>query len=185
VAEAVASQANLYRQQIKEALREAALESAPLPVGRDKDLFMNRAFFVEQAQTEAFEKKLYSLGESFQDAVHFKYAGPLPPYSFTGCEIAAVTPAMLEEARQTLELGERFTREEFTHQVRKLSLARHPDRNTGDSSATERFKQLLAAGALLDRFFAQCGEEFVKSNLPDMIFLVAKEFGRKEYLEWV
>jgi len=186
VGEAVASQANLYRQQIKEVLREAALESAPLPMGRDKDLFMNVAFFVEQTQTEAFEKKLYSLGESFHDAVHFKYAGPLPPYSFTGCEIAAVTPAMLEEARQTLELGERFTREEFTHQVRKLSLARHPDRNAGDSSAAERFKQLLAAGTLLERFFAQCnGEEFVKNNLPDTIFLVAKGFGRKEHLEWV
>ena len=185
VAAAVENQAGVYRRQIKVALSEAALESAPLPVGRDKDLFMNMAFFVGETQTEAFEKKLYSLGESFQDAVHFKYAGPLPPYSFTGCEIAAVTPAMLEEARKTLELGERFTREEFTNQSRKLSLAWHPDRNARDSSATERFKQFLAAGILLERFFAQCGEEFVKSNLPDMIFLVAKEFGRKEHLEWV
>ncbi|MBI1953445.1 MAG: GvpL/GvpF family gas vesicle protein [Candidatus Omnitrophica bacterium] len=184
VAEAVTNQAELYRQQIKEALREVALESAPLPVGRDKDLFMNMAFFVGETQTEAFEKKLYFLGESFQDAVHFKYAGPLPPYSFTGCEIAAVTPAMLEEVRQTLGLGERFTREEFTNQYRRLSLAWHPDRNAGDPSATERFKRLLTAGALLERFFAQCKGEFVKSALPDTIFLVAKEFGRKEHLEW-
>jgi hypothetical protein len=186
VAAVIANRAELYRQQIKEALREASLEYAPLPMGRDKDLFMNMAFFVEQTQTEAFEKKLYSLGESFQDAVHFKYAGPLPPYSFTGCEVAAVTPAMLEEARKTLGLGERFTREEFTSQCRKLSLAWHPDRNAGDPSAAERFKQLLTAGALLERFFAQGnGEEFVKSNLPDTLFLVGRELGRKEHLEWV
>lgn len=185
MARAVGRHAEVCQRRIQESLCEVAIESVPLPLKREQELFMNRAFFVEGERQEAFEKKIYELGESFHDAVHFKYAGPLPPYSFTGCEIAAVTPAMLEEARQTLELGERFTREEFTHQVRKLSLARHPDRNTGDPTAAERFKQLLTAVALLDRFFAQCGEEFVKSNLPDMVFLVAKEFGRKEHLEWV
>jgi len=185
MAGAVGRHAQVCRRRIQESLCEVALESVPLPLKREQELFMNRAFFVEGERQEAFEKKIYELGESFQDAVHFNYAGPLPPYSFTGCEIAAVTPDMLEEARKTLELGERFSREEFTHQYRKLLLARHPDRNAGDPAAAERFKQLLTAVALLDRFFAQCGEEFVKSNLPDTIFLVAKEFGRKEHLEWV
>jgi hypothetical protein len=186
MAKAVGRHAEVCRRRIQDTLCEVALESAPLALKRDTELFMNRAFFVEGERVEAFEKKLYELGESFHDAVHFKYAGPLPPYSFTGCEITVATPAMLEEARQQLELGEAFTREEFNDRYRKLSLAWHPDRHEGDRAiAAERFKQLSAAGELLERFFAQHPDGFVKGSLPDTIFLVAKAVGYKEHLEWV
>lgn len=186
MARAVGRHAEACQRRIQESLCEVALESAPLPLKREPELFMNRAFFVEGERQEAFEKKIYELGESFHDAVHFKYAGPLPPYSFTGCEIMAVTPAILEEARQLLELGEAFTKEEFIDRYRKLSLAWHPDRHEGDRVvAAERFKKLSAAGELLERFFAQHPDAFVKGNLPDTIFLVAKAVGYKEHLEWV
>jgi hypothetical protein len=185
MAKAVGRHAQVCQRRIQESLCEVALESVPLPLKRETELFMNRAFFVEGERQEAFEKKIYELGESFHDAVHFKYAGPLPPYSFTGCEITAATPAMLDEARQVLELGETFTKDQFSDQHRKLSLLWHPDRQPGNPEAVERFKRLSASAELLDRFFAQQGQEFVKNSLPETIFLVAKAVGYKEHLEWV
>jgi hypothetical protein len=186
MARAVGRHAEVCQRRIQESLCEVALESVPLPLKREPELFMNRAFFVEGERQETFEKKIYELGESFHDAVHFKYAGPLPPYSFTGCEITAVTPAMLEEARQTLQLEETFTEEEFTGRYRGLLLKWHPDRQGADpTEARERFKQISASGKLLELFFAQHGPEFAKDALPERIFLVVKEIGHKEHLEWV
>lgn len=186
VAGAVAKYAEVCRQKIKETLCEVSLESDPLPMKREQELFMNRAFFVEEGSVEAFEKKLFSLGESFQEAVHFKYVGPLPPYSFTGCGIKAVTPAVLDEARQVLGLGETFTQEEFTDRYRKLLLKWHPDCQTGDAEeALEKSKSLSSTGKILELFFRQYGEKFDKESLPETILLVEKELGYKEHLEWV
>lgn len=186
VAGAVAKYAEVCRQKIKETLCEVSLESCPLPMKRDQELFMNKAFFVEEGRVEAFEKKLVSLGESFQEAVHFKYAGPLPPYSFTGCEIKAITSAVLDEARQVLGLGETFTQEEFTDRYHKLLLKWHPDCQTLDTEeALEKSKSLSSAGKILELFFRQYGEKFDKENIPETILLVEKELGCKEHLEWV
>lgn len=147
VAEQVARQAEQFGRRIEEALRGIALDCSPLPRGKDQDLFLNMGFFVEEAKTGAFERSLYELGECFHDAVHFKYAGPLPPYTFTGYEITVATAGMLEEARRLLELGETFTAEEFLHRYRRLSLAWHPDRNLGDPLVAEHFKRVVAACA--------------------------------------
>jgi len=189
MAEAVVRKAEEYSAQIQQGLCEIALESAPLKkTQRDQELFMNRGFFLEREKMESFEKKIYSLAEAFQEVVHFKYAGPLPPYSFTGFEIRVTDPALFEEARKQLELGKRFTPQELKESYRRLSMKWHPDRMaaTGEdlSEAAERFKRLAAAYGLFELFFEQCGAAFSQDELPETTLLVVKAFGSKQP-EWV
>jgi len=53
---------------------------------------------------------------------------------------------------QILEVDRKATQEEIKQAYRKLALQYHPDRNSGDSRAEERFKEISEAyGVLMDR----------------------------------
>jgi hypothetical protein len=68
------------------ALRRMAAEATQGATMGDT-MVLNAAFLVRKADFSRFEKNLQTLGKRYEGRMDFKYAGPLPPYSFTGMSL--------------------------------------------------------------------------------------------------
>jgi hypothetical protein len=65
------------------ALKQVAVDVSQGATLGDTMVF-NAAFLVRKAGFPKFERALQTLGKRQNGRLDFKYAGPLPPYSFTG-----------------------------------------------------------------------------------------------------
>lgn len=166
VAIEVAKRRRDYLEDIEKVLKKASLKSTPL-IKKDEGVIANTAFLVERDKEAEFEKSIYSLGERYEGRLRFKYAGPLPPYSFTGIEIRVVSLKILDEARKELGLGEEGSLKEVKKAYRNLSLRYHPDRSKEEKEkAEERFKRIAHSYQLL---YSYC------RNSPSLGYSLKKE----------
>jgi Gas vesicle synthesis protein GvpL/GvpF/DnaJ domain len=124
---------------------------------RTPQTVFNAAFLVQEERTKPFEEAIHRLGEVHGRILKFRYAGPLPCYSFVNLHVMMVEFEAVDEARRTLGLGDHITLSQIKHAYRKLAPRCHPDRNSTDAQAKERFEKLAASYQLLLGFWETVG----------------------------
>ncbi len=149
VAAQMVKRARLLTEEIQSALGKEAVTSASLKPSNKETSVTNLGFLVSQDRQEPFEKAIYALGDRYGDQLKFKYAGPFPPYSFTGLELFPTDEEKLFNARDLLGVEENFTVAELRQSYRRQSVKIHPDQHGGDPAAEESFKQFRQAYDLL------------------------------------
>ena len=97
------------------------------------------------------------MGDRNGRILKFRYAGPLPCYSFVNLHVMMVEFQAVDEARKTLGLGDHITLSQIKQAFRKLAPQCHPDRNSTDTEAKERFEKLAASYQLLLGFWETVG----------------------------
>ena len=113
------------------------------------ELVMNVAFLVDRDRQREFDEGVQRLDELFQNEINFRVIGPLPAYSFSTVEVTRLTPEQVEEARQTLHLGNVITEAEVRKAYRRLAAEEQRNLSPGDELAKGRFARLRQASELL------------------------------------
>jgi DnaJ-domain-containing protein 1 len=153
VAEAIARQRAEFASVIEAELKPCS-ELVRSLHDRTQQKVFNAAFLVQAEQTKPFEEAIYRLGDLHGRILKFRYAGPLPCYSFVHLHVMTVEFQAVDEARKALGLSDRVTLPQIKQAFRKLAAQCHPDRNSADTEAKERFEKLAASYQLLLGFWA-------------------------------
>lgn len=136
------------RERMVGCLRPLAVAVAPNALVSD-EMVMNVAFLVDRARQPEFDERVLRLDELFQNEITFRVIGPLPPYSFSTVEVMRLTLQQVEEARQTLHLGDFISVAEVRRAYRGLAAQEQRSLGQGDKLARERFARLRQASELL------------------------------------
>ena len=146
----------------------------------DESIIMNRSYLVELTAEDSFDEAMADLGRENESYLSFKYVGPMPPYSFTPIEFKRGNFELINKARKKLLLPERARLKDIKSVYRNLCLKYHPDKNSGDQRASERFKQIDEAYRILEMYCHSCeGTEFSfrKCDVED-VFVVNRRVDR-------
>lgn len=167
-----------FVQSIGQALDPYVLEKVPLKYRRDTPPLLNVALLVEKEKIKDLEQAIYRLGDYFEGKLHFKYAGPLPPYNFTELKLLVINYETISEARQILRLGEQATAKEIKQAYRELVNEFHPDKHQGNPKTEEEFKKVTHAYKLLAKYcerYPQERYEFKPENFGETVVVVDRE----------
>lgn len=148
VANAIARQRAQFATAVEEELKPLSERVSSLK-SRSTETVFNAAFLVHEERAKAFEAAIYRLGDLHGRILKFRYAGPLPCYSFVNLHVMNVEFQAVDEARRTLGLDKQTTLSQIKQAFRKLAPQSHPDRNSIDPEATSRFEKLAASYRLL------------------------------------
>lgn len=86
VESALQAKADVYVNEIYEALRDAAIASrSNKPIG-DK-MILNAAFLVERETTRAFDDQISEIARKYEAKLSFLYTGPWPAYNFVNIRL--------------------------------------------------------------------------------------------------
>lgn len=170
-------------------LKPLALDVTPNVLVSD-ELVMNVAFLVERCRQGEFDERVQCLDGLFQNEITFRVIGPLPPYSFSSVEIARITPAQIEEACHTLELGDVTTEVEIRRAYRRLAAKQRRNWGMGDRLDEGHFARLREALELLVRYCRARGEvrgpegrDVAAGEAVDGLFVVAVKGTKSEDIE--
>ena len=167
-----------FVQSIGQALDPYVLEKVPLKYRRDTPPLLNVALLVEKEKIKDLEQAIYRLGDYFEGKLHFKYAGPLPPYNFTELKLLVINYETISEARHILRLGEQVTAKEIKQAYRELANEFHPDKHQGNSQSEEEFKKVAHAYKLLAKYCEKNPQErydFKPENFGETVVVVDRE----------
>lgn len=167
-----------FVQSIGQGLDAYVLEKIPLKYQRDTALLLNVALLVEKEKINDLEQAVYRLGDHFEGKLHFKYAGPLPPYNFTELKLLVINFETINEARQILRLGEQATAQEIKQAYRELANEFHPDKHQGNSQYEEEFRRATRAYKLLAKYCEKHPQErydFKPENFGETVVVVDRE----------
>jgi hypothetical protein len=156
VADAIARQRAQFAKAVEAELKPCS-ELVRSLQDRTLQTVFNAAFLVQAEQTKPFEEAIYRLGNRHGQILKFRYAGPLPCYSFVNLHVMMVEFQAIDEARKTLGLGDHPTLSQIKQAYRKLAPECHPDRNSSNAEAKERFEKLAASYQLLLGFCETVG----------------------------
>jgi len=118
----------------------------------DQYTVMNGSFLVDQKQEQEFYEKLNELEKKYEKKLAFLAVGPLPPYNFTKIEIKKIDFDSIEEARKTLELGQEVNLSEISSAYERLARRYHPDHDSDNPFAEEKFKKIKNAHKVLTEY---------------------------------
>lgn len=180
VAEAINQRKAEYAKAIEETLRLLSERASPLKA-RTKDTVFNAAFLVPQEQRKAFEEAIYRLGDQYGKLLKFRYAGPLPCYSFVNLQVMLVDFQAVDEARRVLNLSDSASLTLVKEAYRNLAVQCHPDRNPNDPQAKARFEKLAASYRLLLGFWETIGDDpdqaipFTEERIGKAMVVISQE----------
>jgi hypothetical protein len=137
-----------YLERIINFLKPVSIEVQPNALGSG-EMVMSVAFLLEGANLGAFDSRVRQLNDLFYNQINLHIIGPLPPYSFATVEVTKLSPEKMEEARQSLGLGEVISELEVRKAYRHLAVETHSDRRPGGKLARTQFAQLRRASDLL------------------------------------
>jgi hypothetical protein len=158
VANAIARQRAEFAKAV-EAELQALSERVSSLKSRDQETVCNAAFLVLQERKKAFEEAIYGLGAKHGRLLKFRFAGPLPCYSFVNLQVKVVEFSAVDEARRTLGLAEQTTLRQIKQAFRKLAPECHPDRNSTAPEANAHFEKLGASYRLLLGLWETIGDD--------------------------
>ncbi len=124
-------------------------------------MILNRSYLVEREKEPRFDEAMDFLGMQYEGTLSFRYIGPLPAYSFVNIELNQGNFALVDKARNTMQLPQEASWEQIKASYRKLMLAHHPDRNPDNPQAAERCQDVVAAYEIVSaycRSFQNFGE---------------------------
>jgi hypothetical protein len=180
VANAIARQRAQFAAAVEEELKPLSERVSSLKSRANETVF-NAAFLVHEEQAKAFEVAIYRLGDLHGQILKFRYAGPLPCYSFVNLHVMNVEFQAVDEARRTLGLGKQTTLSEIKQAFRKLAPQSHPDRNSIDPEATSRFEKLAASYRLLLGLWENTGSDssqpisLTRESVGKTMLVISKE----------
>ena len=119
-------------------------------------MILNCGFLLEKEREKEFENGLEELNKKYEERVNFRCVGPLPPYSFTTCQLKKVAHPKIDEARRLLKLGEKISLEEVKESYREWVKKNHPDKDPDNKKLKEEFEKITQAYKLLS---SCCQEE--------------------------
>ena len=137
-----------YRERMLDVLRPLAISVAPNALISD-EMVMNVAFLVDRAREGEFDEQVRELDSLFDNRITFRVIGPLPPYSFSTVEITRLTAEQVEEARQELELPERFAEADIRRAYRRLAAEEQRKALSGMEAPVDRLARLRRAPDVL------------------------------------
>jgi hypothetical protein len=137
-------------------------------------MILNRSYLVNKDQEPLFDDAVDAAATEFEEALTFRYIGPLPVYSFVNIELNQGNFARVDAARKCLQLPERAGWEEIKSAYRQLILAHHPDRNPDDPQAAQRTQEVVAAFETV-RTYCQSLPGFAETGGKPFEFSFAKE----------
>ena len=137
----------------------------------DDTMILNCAFLLERTKEPDFDSRLKKLDEEYKQKVHFKCVGPLPPYSFTTCQLKKVDYGEINEATKLLGLKERASLEEIKESYRQFAQRNHPDRDPENNQLKEEFEKTTKAYKLLTSCCQQDGIPFEDGKKEDFIMI--------------
>ena len=166
-----------YRERMLDVLRPLVAGVAPNALISD-EMVMNVAFLVERARESEFDERVRELDSLFDNQITFRVIGPLPPYSFSTVEITRLTLEQVEEARQELELPERFAEADIRRAYRRLAAAEQRKALSGTEAPPDRLAKLRRASEVLQacwRGRASAGDrgDVCRSGATDCLFAVS------------
>ena len=145
---------------IKKRTMVAAIHDKLSPLAKDyldaplktEDMIFNRSYLVDKDRESLFDDAVDLAATEFEDALTFRYIGPLPVYSFVNIELNQGNFAMVDKSRKLLQLPERASWESIKSAYRQLILTHHPDRNPDDPQAAQRTKDVVAAYEIVSAY---------------------------------
>ncbi len=180
VANAIARQRAQFATAVEEELKPLSERVSSLK-SRSTESVFNAAFLVHEERAKAFEAAIYRLGGLHGRILKFRYAGPLPCYSFVNLQVKVVGFSAVDEARRTLGLAEQTTLGQIKQAFRKLAPECHPDRNSIDPEANPRFEKLGASYRLLLGLWETIGDDsaeaisLTQESLGKTMLVISKE----------
>lgn len=140
-----------YRDRIVNVLKPLSFEVTTNALVSD-EMVMNVAFLVDRFKQHDFDEVVKWLDEAFQNEISFKVIGPLPPYSFATVELTRLTTEQIDEAQQTLQMGDVISELEVRKAYRQLAAAGQRSLITGGKSAASQLTKLRQAEEMLIRY---------------------------------
>ena len=117
----------------------------------DDSMVLNAAVLIDKTEEAQFDQTIEDLSRRYDNRLHFRCVGPLPPYSFATVEVKVINAGELNAARQVLELGESVSLAEIKAAHRRLLQKYHPDRNSHPDAAN-LLKKISSAYELLEQY---------------------------------
>jgi hypothetical protein len=118
---------------------------------RDDAMIFNAAVLIGRREQASLEDAIRQLDRHYDDRLHFRCVGPLPPYSFATAEVKVIGASGLDGARRRLGLGESASLAEMKAAYRRLLQELHPDGNP-DVEAADHVKEVSDAYGLLEEY---------------------------------
>ncbi len=118
----------------------------------DQDTILNAAFLIDKNQEQEFYAKLTDLEKKYDGKLKFLSVGPLPAYNFTKIVVGRIDYEALEEARRTLGLSQEVSISEINSAYSSLARKYHPDLHPNDPSSEKKFKKIIEAKSLMERY---------------------------------
>ncbi|NQT59128.1 MAG: GvpL/GvpF family gas vesicle protein [Bacteroidetes bacterium] len=141
---------NIYFERIFDALVPAYPDVKIHETAVDQIVF-NATFLLNKQNQEPFVEKLTQLSAEFNDALNFRYMGPLPCYSFYSIEVKKTCFSELDQARKKLRLQYSATKDEIKKAYKSMAFSLHPDRKieSHGSGSEEEFNEINNAYKVL------------------------------------
>lgn len=151
-----------YRERMVGFLSPFAVDVAPNALVSD-EMVMNVAFLVARTRQREFEAGVEQLDQLFQNEITFRVIGPLPPYSFSTVEVRRLSGRAVQQARDTLGLGETFSAAEVRRGYRRVAAEAQRGLAQGDAEAKAHFARL---GVALEVLLGYCTNRSAGSDAP-------------------
>lgn len=141
-----------YSKEIQAALKSASRASKAHELMDDK-MIANIAFLINKAKQKDFEMKVERLNTEFNEKLHFRCVGPLPPYSFYTLEIKTLNYEEIDWAKKRLVvLSDSISKDEVKKAYQRQAVSTHPDRNPNVSGAGKEFDEVNKAYKILTEY---------------------------------
>ena len=120
-----------------------------------REMIMNYSFLIDKTEESTLEFSLNQLAEKYTNELKFKYIGPMAAYSFAVINLSAGNFEVVDNARNTLGLGESATLPEIKEAYYKLAREHHPDKHEYKNDgvvleeAVTKMKNIVAANEVL------------------------------------
>ena len=144
-------------------------------------MIFNRSYLVDKDKEQLFDDAVDAVATEFEDALTFRYIGPLPVYSFVNVELNQGNFAMVDKSRKILQLPEKASWESIKSAYRQLIMAYHPDKNPDDPQAAQRTKEVVSAFEIV-KAYCQSLPGFGDQENPLGEFSFAQEAVEKAFI---
>jgi hypothetical protein len=139
-----------------------------------QDTIMDASFLVDKEKKQRFYDKLEELEKRYDKKLRFLCVGSLPPYNFTEIEIKKVDFKTVDNARNTLRLGQEVSLSEISSAYNQLARKYHPDFHLDDPLAEEKFRKIKNAHELLTKYCEHYLCSLEKTNVEETIIIQEK-----------
>lgn len=148
LSEKLKEQAHRYTQDILGTLKKWGKAYVQHDVMND-EMVLNVSFLLARQNEDCFIRSLEEIDKNYEEKLHFKCIGPLPPYSFATLNLKRFDSDEIAHAKDILGLAGMLNMDDVKQAHRTRVQHSHPDRSQTDGAA---FKTIQQAYELLTEY---------------------------------